>query len=107
MLDIALLRKDLGQVIARLETRQSPQPFLDVARFTALEGERKSLQTRTEELQARRNTLSRDIGRLKGQGGDASTAMAGVAGIAEELARSAERLAVIQAELHEQLMALP
>ena len=107
MLDITLLRKDLAQVIARLETRKSPQPFLDVARFGALEAERKSLQTRTEELQARRNALSREIGKLKGQGGDASAAMADVAGIADELARSAERLAAIQAELQEQLMALP
>ena len=49
MLDISLLRKDLPQVVARLETRKSPQPFLDVARFGALEGERKALQTRTEE----------------------------------------------------------
>src|SRR5450432_3687887 len=107
MLDITLLRKDLAQVIARLDTRESPQPFLDVARFGALETERKTLQTRTEELQARRNALSREIGKLKGQGGDASAAMADVAGIADELARSAERLAAIQAELHEQLMALP
>ena len=107
MLDISLLRKDLAQVVARLESRQSPQPFLDVARFTSLEAERKSLQTRTEELQARRNALSREIGKLKGQGGDASAAMADVAGIAVELARSAERLAVIQLELQEQLMALP
>ena len=107
MLDITLLRKDLAQVIARLDTRESPQPFLDVARFSALETERKSLQTRTEELQARRNALSREIGKLKGQGGDASAAMADVASIADELARSAERLAAIQAELHEQLMALP
>ncbi|MEO7115092.1 MAG: serine--tRNA ligase [Caldimonas sp.] len=107
MLDISLLRKDLAQVIARLETRKSPQTFLDVARFIALENERKSLQTRTEELQARRNAISREIGKLKGQGGDASAAMADVAGIGDELARSAERLAVIQTELHEQLMALP
>ena len=80
MLDISLLRKDLAQVVARLETRESPQPFLDVARFSALEGERKALQTRTEELQAKRNALSREIGKLKGQGGDASAAMADVAG---------------------------
>ncbi|HEX2542063.1 MAG TPA: serine--tRNA ligase [Caldimonas sp.] len=107
MLDITLLRKDLAQVIARLETRKSPQPFLDVARFSALEGERKSLQTRTEELQARRNALSKEIGRLKGQGVDAAAAMGEVTGIGEELARSAERLEAIQAELHDQLMALP
>jgi seryl-tRNA synthetase len=107
MLDITLLRKDLASVVARLETRKSPQPFLDVARFTALEAERKSLQTRTEELQARRNALSREIGKLKGQGGDASAPMAEVAGIADELTRCAERLEQVQVELNEQLMALP
>jgi seryl-tRNA synthetase len=107
MLDITLLRKDLAQVVARLETRKSPQPFLDVARFSALEGERKSLQTRTEELQARRNALSKEIGRLKSQRGDAGAAMTEVAGIGDELARSAERLEAIQAELQAQMMALP
>src|SRR5450432_3920825 len=107
MLDITLLRKDLAHVVARLETRKSPQPFLDVARFSALESERKALQTRTEELQARRNALSREIGKAKGQGGDAGAAMAEVAGIADELARSAARLETIQAELQAQLMALP
>ena len=107
MLDISLLRKDLPQVVARLEARKSPQPFLDVDRFVALESERKALQTRTEELQARRNVLSREIGKLKGQGADASAAMADVAAIGAELDRSAERLAAIQLELNDQLMALP
>jgi len=107
MLDITLLRKDLASVVARLETRQSPQRSLDVARFGALESERKALQTRTEELQARRNVLSREIGKLKGQGGDAAAAMTEVAQVGNELDRSAERLAAIQLELAAQLMALP
>ena len=55
MLDINLLRRDLAGGIARLEARKNPQPFLDVERFSALEAERKRIQTRTEELQARRN----------------------------------------------------
>jgi seryl-tRNA synthetase len=107
MLDITLLRKDLASVVARLETRESPQRSLDVARFGALESERKALQTRTEELQARRNVLSREIGKLKGQGGDAAAAMTEVAEVGNELDRSAERLAAIQLELAAQLMALP
>jgi seryl-tRNA synthetase len=107
MLDITLLRKDLATVVARLETRQSPQPFLDVARFGTLESERKGLQTRTEELQARRNSLSKEIGRKKGQGADASAEMAEVNGIAGELERSAARLEAIQAELATMLMSLP
>jgi seryl-tRNA synthetase len=107
MLDITLLRKDLAKVVARLETRKSPQPFLDVERFRALEAERKSLQTRTEELQAQRNSLSREIGKLKGQGGDATLPMSEVAGIGDELKRCAERLELVQIELNAQLMALP
>src|SRR4051794_9302353 len=107
MLDISLLRKDLAQVAARLETRESPQPFLDVTRFGALESERKALQTRTEELQARRNVLSREIGKLKSQGEDASVPMTEVVQVGAELDRSAERLATIQLELNEQLMAIP
>ena len=48
MLDPILLRKDLGAVLARLATRKNPQPFLDEASFSALESERKTIQTRTE-----------------------------------------------------------
>ena len=55
MLDVNLLRKDLNSVIARLEARKTPQPYLDVPAFQRLEAERKTIQTRTEELQARRN----------------------------------------------------
>ena len=107
MLDINLLRKDLAQVIARLERREMPQPFLDVARFTALESERKTIQTRTEELQARRNSLSKQIGQSKAKGEDASAAMTEVGGIGGELKNSAERLDAIQAELSALLMAVP
>ncbi|MET0383425.1 MAG: serine--tRNA ligase [Burkholderiaceae bacterium] len=107
MLDITLLRRDLPAVVARLETRKSPQPFLDVAAFTALETERKALQTRTEELQAKRNSLSKRIGALKGKGEDAAPAMAEVAGIADELKAGAERLDALQARLNDMLMGLP
>ena len=78
MLDINLLRRDLPAVIARLEQRRKPQPYLDVERFTSLEAERKTLQTRTEELQARRNALSKQVGVLKGKGEDASAVLAEV-----------------------------
>ncbi len=107
MLDITHLRRDLPAVVARLEARKTPQPFLDVARFTALEAERKTLQTRTEDLQASRNSLSRQIGQRKGKGEDASALMAEVAGLADEMGAGAARLEAIQAELQSLLMALP
>jgi seryl-tRNA synthetase len=107
MLDINQLRRDLPSVLAGLEARKSPQPFLDVPRFTALEAERKTLQTRTEELQARRNSLSRQIGQAKGRGEDTSAPMAEVAGIADQMKAGAERLDALQAELATMLMSVP
>jgi len=107
MLDITQLRKDLDAVIERLNARKNPQPFLDVERFKALEAERKAVQTRTEELQARRNSLSKQIGMAKGKGEDASALMAEVGSIADELKAGAERLDAIQHELNDLLMGVP
>ena len=109
MLDILLLRKDLDAVIARLQTRKNPQAFLDVDAFRAFEAERKTLQTRTEELQAQRNSLSKQIGMLKGKGqhAEADAVMAQVGSIKNELDASAARLDVIQSELQSLLLAVP
>ncbi len=107
MLDIAQLRRDLPGVITRLERRQKPQPFLDAEGFSALEAERKQLQVRTEELQARRNALSKQIGQLKGKGGDATAEMAQVNHIADEQKSGAARLEAIQSELSLMLMSVP
>ncbi|HEY0858437.1 MAG TPA: serine--tRNA ligase [Albitalea sp.] len=107
MLDINLLRRDLPGVIARLEKRKSPQPFLDVDRFQSLETERKAIQTRTEELQAQRNSLSKQIGQLKAKGEDTAAVMAEVGGIGDQLKISADRLDVIQGELSALLMLVP
>lgn len=107
MLDITLLRKDLDLVVKTLEKRKTPQPFLDVERFQSLETERKAIQTRTEDLQAKRNSLSKQIGMLKAQKQDTSAVMAEVGGLGDELKASADRLEVIQAELSQMLMSVP
>ena len=111
MLDITLLRKDLPSVLARLETRKSPQAFLPVDVFTGLEAERKTIQTRTEELQAKRNSLSKQIGQLKAQGAagqaEVDVVMAQTADIKSELDASATRLEGIQADMQDLLLNVP
>ncbi len=107
MLDIALLRRDLDQVIQRLQTRKQPQPFLNVEVFQSLEAERKTLQTRTEELQARRNSLSKNIGQMKAKGESTDALMAEVAQLKDELDSSAQRLEALQIELQTLLLAVP
>ncbi len=107
MLDINLLRKDLPSAIARLETRKNPQTFLNVEAFQVLEAERKALQSRTEELQNQRNTLSKQIGQLKSKGEDATAVMAQVSNSKAELEASAARLDALQTELLSLLLAVP
>jgi seryl-tRNA synthetase len=109
MLDINLLRKDLDAVLAGLNARKSPQAFLDLAGFTALEAERKTIQTRTEELQARRNTLSKQIGQLKAKGtaAEVDAVMAQTADIKTELEHSATQLERIQSDMQAMLLAVP
>jgi seryl-tRNA synthetase len=104
MIDIQLLRKDIDAVAARLAQRKFQ---LDVAGFNALEAERKSIQTRTEELQGQRNSLSKQIGILKGKGEDSTEVMNQVASIADELKASADRLEIIQNKLSDFMLAIP
>ncbi len=93
MLDIQFLRGNLSVVAERLATRGVT---LDTAAFEALEAERKQVQTHTQDLQAQRNSLSKQIGMLKGKGEDVSVVMAEVAGIGDELKGNEEKLAQLQ-----------
>ena len=104
MLDIQLLRKDLPAVVAGLARRGI---VFDEAGFRALEDERKGLQTRTEELQAKRNSLSKQVGILKGKGEDASAVLAEVGGIGDELKSNEAALSALQQRLDAFLRTIP
>ncbi|MEW6374058.1 MAG: serine--tRNA ligase [Pseudomonadota bacterium] len=104
MIDIQLLRKDIANVAARLAARKFQ---LDVNAFNALEAERKAIQTRTEELQGKRNSLSKQIGMLKGKGEDTTSVMAEVAGLGDELKANEVALGEVQRKMAEFMEAIP
>ncbi|WP_047549995.1 serine--tRNA ligase [Methylotenera sp. G11] len=104
MLDIQALRNDLDGVVAQLKRRGFE---FDSARFTALEQERKTVQTRTQDLQAKRNNASKQIGMAKAKGEDVSAIMAEVAGLGDQLKADEARLAELQAELQNLLLNVP
>lgn len=104
MLDVTMLRKQLPEVVARLAARGFQFPEEE---FNRLEAERKSVQTRTEELQAQRNTLSKQIGMAKRAGEDASALMAEAARIPEELADLEKELDRIRTDLENLLLRIP
>lgn len=104
MLDIQLLRSDIDSVARQLATRGVS---LDTDAFSAMEVERKQLQTRTQELQAQRNALSKQIGMLKSKGEDASEVMAQVGGLGDELKANESALGELLSRIDAFLAALP
>jgi seryl-tRNA synthetase len=104
MLDIQLLRNNIDAVAQRLATRGYT---LDTENFQKLENERKTLQTRTQDLQASRNSLSKQIGMLKGKGEDASAVMAEVAAMKSELEANEVRLGELLKEFDAFVATIP
>ena len=104
MLDPQLLRKDLESVKTRLATRKFE---LDTALFMQLETERKELQGRTEELQAKRNQLAKAIGMKKGKGENADAELTESTGVNKELEGSATRLNALQGQIQDFVLGIP
>ncbi|GBG12762.1 seryl-tRNA synthetase [Novimethylophilus kurashikiensis] len=104
MLDIQLLRNDLEGAAARLASRKF---VLDTVAFQALEAERKTVQTHTQDLQAKRNATSKQIGIAKSKGEDVAPIMAEVATLGDELKAAEEKLTVIQSQMQSLLLTIP
>ena len=104
MLDIQTLRNDIQGAAKRLESRKFS---LDVAFFQGLEAERKTVQTRTQELQAKRNAASKAIGMKKAKGEDASEILAEVASLGDELKKNEASLDEIQGKMQAFLLSIP
>ncbi len=104
MIDIQLLRKDIGTIAAKLKTRNFD---LDVAAFNDMEAQRRQLQTATEEMQAKRNTLSKQIGILKKSGQDASAVLAEVGGLGAQLKANETALADLQEKILAFMLTIP
>jgi seryl-tRNA synthetase len=104
MLDIQQLRNDLDHVVARLNARKFDFPAEE---FRTLEADRKSIQTNTEALQAKRNAASKQIGMAKAKGEDVAPIMAEVAGLGDQLKAAEAQLSDVQAKMQALLMNVP
>lgn len=104
MLDIQTLRNDITTLQQQLATRGYS---LDVPLFEGLEAKRKQIQTQTQELQAKRNSSSKQIGILKSQGQDTTGIMAEIASLGGELKACEEQLQQVQSQLDALLQGIP
>jgi seryl-tRNA synthetase len=104
MLDPQLLRSDIDAVARRLATRSFP---LDVHGFQAIEEERRTVQIRTQELQAARNQFAKRIGQAKSKGEDVAELMAGSGRANAELVDLERRLEAVQQRLQDFMLGVP
>ena len=104
MLEIQQLRNDLNTVTEALAKRGYTFP---VSEFNALEGERKTIQTKTQDLQAQRNAASKKIGHAKSKGEDVTAIMAEVTQFGDELKQAEIQLEQVQQQLQKILLEIP
>ena len=104
MLDIQLLRKDLASVQARIASRGITVNWDE---FTALEQQRKEIQTAVQDAQAAQNRISKEIGQAKAKGAHTPELMAAAERYKAQLAGSEQQLAAIQARLEAFLLVIP
>jgi seryl-tRNA synthetase len=104
MLDPQLLRRDLAGVAARLTSRGVT---LDTNAFAQLEAKRKAFQLESESLQAKRNSLSKQVGALKSKGEDASAVLAEVAGLGDAQKLAEQQNEAVQKQQNDWLMSIP
>ena len=104
MLDIKQLRKETEAVSTQLSRRGYA---LDVARFQALEAERRELQEKTQALQTERNAASKAIGKAKASGEDAQPLLDQVAGLGDELKANEQALQALQEDMNVFMLEMP
>ena len=104
MLDPQLLRNDIDSVARRLAERAFT---LDVAGFQAIEEQRKTVQTRTQELQAARNQLAKRVGQAKAKGEDVAGVMAESSQAGAELADLERRLESVRQQMQDFMLGVP
>ncbi|MBS0615776.1 MAG: serine--tRNA ligase [Verrucomicrobia bacterium] len=104
MLDIKLLRKDAKALEAKLQTKD---PTVKLAPILELDEKIRLVITEGEQLQARRNALSKEIGEKKRKGEDVSAVMQEVAGLGDKVAALNHERTQLEAQLLYLLAMLP
>jgi serine--tRNA ligase len=105
MIDPNLLRNNLAEIAEKLKIKRNF--VLDTAKLSDLEEQRKSLQVKTETLQAERNSRSKAIGAAKARGENIESLLAEVDDMGIELSMAKAKLDDVLAELNQIALTIP
>ena len=106
MLDIKMVRANPDLVKQAMKTRNKDMDA-QVDRVIAIDAERRELSAKADGVKARQNAASKDIARLKKEGGDASAIMDEMKRLAEEGKELSARAADLETEQRNILLSIP
>ena len=104
MIDPKLLRTELDTVAEKLAKRGYE---LDKAFWQQVEEQRKSIQVKTEELQAKKNAGAKQIGLMKRNGENTDALMAEMATISSEMKQAEDALKALQEKIQAAALTIP
>ena len=104
MIDIQLLRNDIEITKEKLASRGFE---LDAATFQSLENTRKVLQVKTQDLQEKRNSISKEIGIAMSKNENSDALMVNVNAISDDLKAGESELAELQEKINQFMLNIP
>lgn len=104
MIDPKLLRTELDTVAEKLAKRGYE---LDKAFWQQVEEQRKSIQVKTEELQAKKNAGAKQVGLMKRNGENTDALMAEMATISSEMKQAEDALKALQEKIQAAALTIP
>jgi len=104
MIDIKLIRQDRKGVEERLRTKE---PDVDLTEICAMDEEIRALKTHTEQLKAKRNEASKQIGQLKREGKDTAEIMNHVSTYGDEIQANDQKIRLLEEKLTAEMARLP
>lgn len=104
MIDPKLLRTELDTVAEKLAKRGYE---LDKAFWQQLEEQRKSIQVKTEELQAKKNAGAKQVGLMKRNGENTDALMAEMATISSDMKQAEDALKALQDKIQAAALTIP
>ena len=105
MIDIKKLRDEFDKTAAELARRGVEKERLEKARD--LDAKRRALVGETEQLKAKRNAASKEIGAIAKAGGDIAAAKEEMRKVGDRIAEIDKELAQVEMELRETLLMIP
>ena len=106
MIDPRLIRENIDYIRMVLKNRNMEE-MVDLGLLERIDGERRKMITRSDELREKRNRISKEIGNRKGRGENVDDLMSEVQGLGDDIKELTVKIEELEQEYNDMLLSLP